>query len=110
MPKEYLDKEDRDRGKVERPWARLAQLKKAFSLAAGDIEEAHKHAAATKQDALPLLIALARLMDHNPNPEDFTRLGKKHEGAKRIGEDWQAGRYASAKKQTPGCNAQSSTR
>jgi hypothetical protein len=69
-----------------------------LSLAAGDIEEAHKHDTATKHDALPILIALARLMDHhNPNTEDFTRLGKKHEGANRIGEDWQTGRYASAK-------------
>jgi hypothetical protein len=34
---------------------------------------------------------------HNPNSEDFTKLGTKHEDAKRVGEDWQAGRYASAK-------------
>ena len=76
----YLDKEGIDRGKVERPLARLAQLKKVFSLAAEDIEEAHKYDTATKQDTLPILIALARLIDHhNPTTEDFTRLGKKHE-------------------------------
>ena len=93
----YLDKEGTDRGKVERPWARLGQLERAFSLAAEDIAEAHKYDTATKQDTLLVLIALARLMDHhNPRIEDFTRLGKKLEGAKLIGEECQAGGYASA--------------
>ena len=106
----YLDKEGTDRGKVERPWTRLAQLKKTFSLAAEDIAEAHMYDTANKQDRLPILISLARLMDHhNPRIEDFTRLGKKLENAKLIGEEWQAGSYASAKK-TPGRNAQSSSR
>ena len=85
----YLDTEGTDRGKVERPWARLGRLKRAFSLAAEDIAEKHKHDTADKQDSLPILVALARLIDHhNPKVEDFNRLGNKLENAKLIGDEW----------------------
>ena len=70
-----------------------------LSLAAEDIAEKHKYDAAANQDSLPVLVALARLMDqHNPKVKDFGRLGKKLECAKLVGDEWQAVKYASAKK------------
>ena len=94
----YLDTEGTDRGKVERPWAILGQLKRAPPLAAEDIAEKHNYDTAAKRDSLLVLVALARLMDHhNPKIEDSNRLGKKLESAKLMGDEWQDGKYASAK-------------
>ena len=47
-------------------------------MAAEDIAEKHQYDTADKQNSLPILAALARLIDHhNPKVEDFNRHGKK---------------------------------
>jgi hypothetical protein len=62
-----LDTEGIDNVEVERPWSRLDRLKEAFKRAAQEIEETCKAEEAQKADALPILIALARLMEQS-NP------------------------------------------
>jgi hypothetical protein len=64
--KERFDKFDHEKPKdrpADRPWSRLNCLKGAFQKAADDIEKEHKLIKAKSEDSLPILIAVARLMD-----------------------------------------------
>jgi hypothetical protein len=83
---------------ADRPWSRLSCLKRAFKQAADDIEKEHKSSKAKAEDSLPILIALARLMDKPYlDANGLKTLGEKLDIAKCIGEDWSNGKYSSAK-------------
>ena len=87
-----------DCGIVELPWNRLTTLKRAFRLAAEDIEVQCKAEKAEKCDSLHILVALARLMEKpNPNLEEFDKLGCKLDDAKTVGKEWVKGNFAQAK-------------
>jgi hypothetical protein len=82
---------------AERPWTRLDCLKNAFKKAATDIEAEHKTNKAKAEDSLPILIAVAHLMDKPiPDVDNFRKLGMKLDRAKVIGEEWLEGKYSSA--------------
>ncbi len=55
-------------------------------------------------DALPIMIALARLMENDTTEtKDFERLRAKSDKAKQIGDDWLNHNYSRAKR-TPESN------
>jgi hypothetical protein len=93
-----LDVEYTNGHRIERPWSSLDNLKKTFKEAAKEIEKENKDEKPQAEDALPILIALARLMDKDvPDHANFNKLGEKLASAKTIGEEWLGGNYSSAK-------------